>query len=100
MVACLVAVAGAAGQPAEAVQAPGLADPDAEVTELLKGLRQAVQRGVEVPRQLEGQAEVAEDGRMERVLFATGTGAWMYQAEVRALLRRLSRAADFPPELA
>ena len=35
-----------------------------------------------------------------RVLFATGTGARMYRAEVRALLRRLGRAAGFPPALA
>lgn len=34
-----------------------------------------------------------------RVLFATGTGARMYRAEVRALLRRLGRAADLPDEL-
>jgi hypothetical protein len=31
-----------------------------------------------------------------QVLFATGTGARMYRAEARALLRRLSRAAGFP----
>jgi integrase/recombinase XerD len=35
-----------------------------------------------------------------RVLFATGTGARMYRAEVRNLLRRLGRAAGLPPELA
>jgi hypothetical protein len=35
-----------------------------------------------------------------RVLFATGTGARMYRAEVRALLRRLGRAAGLPPALA
>jgi integrase/recombinase XerD len=35
-----------------------------------------------------------------RVLFATGTGARMYRAEVRALLRRLGQAAGLPPELA
>jgi len=35
-----------------------------------------------------------------RVLFATGTGARMYRAEVRALLRRLGRAAGLPAELA
>lgn len=35
-----------------------------------------------------------------RVLFATGTGARMYRAEVRALLRRLGRAAGLPGELA
>jgi site-specific recombinase XerD len=35
-----------------------------------------------------------------RVLFATGTGARMYRAEVRALLRRLGRAADLPAALA
>ena len=35
-----------------------------------------------------------------RVLFTTGTGARMYRAEVRALLRRLGRAAGFPPALA
>jgi integrase/recombinase XerD len=34
-----------------------------------------------------------------RVLFATGTGARMYRAEVRGLLRRLGRAADLPEEL-
>ena len=34
-----------------------------------------------------------------RVLFATGTGARMYRAEVRALLRRLGRAAGLPDEL-
>jgi integrase/recombinase XerD len=34
-----------------------------------------------------------------RVLFATGTGARMYRAEVRALLRRLGRAAGLPEEL-
>ena len=35
-----------------------------------------------------------------RVLFATGTGARMYRAEVRALLRRLGRAAGLPTSLA
>ena len=35
-----------------------------------------------------------------RVLFATGTGARMYRAEVRALLRRLGRAAGLPEDLA
>ncbi len=35
-----------------------------------------------------------------RVLFATGTGARMYRAEVRTLLRRLGRAADLPEDLA
>jgi integrase/recombinase XerD len=35
-----------------------------------------------------------------RVLFATGTGARMYRAEVRALLRRLGRAAGLPGDLA
>ena len=35
-----------------------------------------------------------------RVLFATGTGARMYRAEVRALLRRLGRAANLPVGLA
>ena len=35
-----------------------------------------------------------------RVLFATGTGARMYRAEVRTLLRRLGRAAGFPEDLA
>ena len=35
-----------------------------------------------------------------RVLFATGTGARMYRAEVRALLRRLGRAAELPAALA
>jgi integrase/recombinase XerD len=35
-----------------------------------------------------------------RVLFATGTGARMYRAEVRALLRRLGRIAGLPAELA
>jgi site-specific recombinase XerD len=35
-----------------------------------------------------------------RVLFATGTGARMYRAEVRALLRRLGRAAGLPSVLA
>jgi site-specific recombinase XerD len=35
-----------------------------------------------------------------RVLFATGTGARMYRAEVRALLRRLGHAAGLPAELA
>ena len=35
-----------------------------------------------------------------RVLFATGTGARMYRAEVRALLRRLARAAGLPASLA
>jgi site-specific recombinase XerD len=34
-----------------------------------------------------------------RILFATGTGARMYRAEVRALLRRLGRGADLPEEL-
>lgn len=34
-----------------------------------------------------------------RVLFATGAGARMYRAEVRALLRRLGRAAGLPEEL-
>jgi integrase len=34
-----------------------------------------------------------------RVLFAAGTGARMYRAEVRALLRRLGRAAALPPVL-
>ena len=34
-----------------------------------------------------------------RVLFATGTGARMYRAEVRALLRRLGRTAGLPEEL-
>ena len=32
-----------------------------------------------------------------RALFATGAGARMYRAEVRALLRRLGRAAGLPP---
>jgi hypothetical protein len=35
-----------------------------------------------------------------RVLFVTGTGARMYRAEVRALLRRLGRAAGLPADLA
>ena len=35
-----------------------------------------------------------------RVLFATGTGARMYRAEVRTLLRRLGRAAGLPTTLA
>jgi site-specific recombinase XerD len=35
-----------------------------------------------------------------RVLFATGTGARMYRAEVRAVLRRLGRAAGLPASLA
>jgi site-specific recombinase XerD len=35
-----------------------------------------------------------------RVLFATGTGARMYRAEVRALLHRLGRAAGLPAGLA
>jgi site-specific recombinase XerD len=35
-----------------------------------------------------------------RVLFATGTGARMHRAEVRALLRRLGRAAGLPASLA
>ena len=35
-----------------------------------------------------------------RVLFATGTGARMYRAEVRGLLRRLGRAAGLPDSLA
>jgi integrase/recombinase XerD len=35
-----------------------------------------------------------------RVLFATGTGARMYRAEVRTLLRRLGRAAGLSPGLA
>ena len=35
-----------------------------------------------------------------RVLFSTGTGARMYRAEVRALLRRRGRAADLPATLA
>ena len=35
-----------------------------------------------------------------RVLFATGTGARIYRAEVRALLRRLGRAAGLPADLA
>jgi site-specific recombinase XerD len=35
----------------------------------------------------------------QRVLFATGTGARMYRAEVRALLRRLGRSAGLPAEL-
>jgi site-specific recombinase XerC len=35
-----------------------------------------------------------------RVLFATGTGARMYRAAVRALLRRLGRAAGLPADLA
>jgi len=35
-----------------------------------------------------------------QVLFATGTGARMYRAEVRALLRRLGLAAGLPPALA
>ena len=35
-----------------------------------------------------------------RVLFATGTGARMYRAEVRALLHRLGRAAGLPDDLA
>jgi len=35
-----------------------------------------------------------------RMLFATGTGARMYRAEVRALLRRLGRAAGLPKDLA
>ena len=35
-----------------------------------------------------------------RVLFATGAGARMYRAEVRALLRRLGRAAGLPAALA
>ena len=34
-----------------------------------------------------------------RVLFATGTGARMYRAEVRALLRRLGREVGFPEVL-
>jgi Phage integrase family len=34
-----------------------------------------------------------------RVLFATGTGARMYRAEVRTLLRRLGRAAGLPAGL-
>jgi len=34
-----------------------------------------------------------------RVLFATGTGARMYRAEVRTLLRRLGRAAGLPEVL-
>ena len=35
-----------------------------------------------------------------RVLFATGTGARRYRAEVRAVLRRLGRAAGLPASLA
>jgi site-specific recombinase XerD len=35
-----------------------------------------------------------------RILFATGTGARMYRAEVRTLLRRLDRAAGLPDQLA
>jgi integrase/recombinase XerD len=35
-----------------------------------------------------------------RVLFATGTGARMYRAEVRVLLRRLAHAAGLPADLA
>jgi integrase/recombinase XerD len=35
-----------------------------------------------------------------RVLFATGTGARMYRAEIRTLLHRLGRAAGLPNELA
>jgi len=35
-----------------------------------------------------------------RVLFATGSGARMYRAEVRALLRRLGQAAGLPADLA
>jgi integrase/recombinase XerD len=35
-----------------------------------------------------------------RVLFATGTGARMYRAEVRSLLRRLGRAAGLSAALA
>jgi site-specific recombinase XerD len=35
-----------------------------------------------------------------RVLFATGSGARMYRAEVRALLRRLGHAAGLPADLA
>ena len=35
-----------------------------------------------------------------RVLFATGTGARMYRAEVRALLRHIGRAAGLPAALA
>ena len=35
-----------------------------------------------------------------RVLFATGTGARMYRAEVRALLQRLGHAAGLPGALA
>lgn len=35
-----------------------------------------------------------------RVLFATGSGAPMYRAEVRALLRRLGHAAGLPADLA
>ena len=69
VVACLVAVAGAAGQLAEAVQDHGLADPDAEVAGLFKGLGQAVQRGVEVACKLEGQSEVVEGGRLERAVL-------------------------------
>ena len=34
------------------------------------------------------------------MLFATGTGTRMYRAEVRALLRRLGRAAGLPEDLA
>jgi hypothetical protein len=42
----------------------------------------------------------AEAAVRRRVLFATGTGARLYRAEVRALLRRLGRAAGLPAELA
>src|SRR5690348_10840536 len=47
-----------------------------------------------------GQAPPAVPGgtaaARRRVLFATGTGARMYRAEVRALLRRLGQAAGLP----
>jgi site-specific recombinase XerD len=35
-----------------------------------------------------------------RVLFATGTGARMYRAQVRTLLRRLGQTAGLPASLA
>ena len=35
-----------------------------------------------------------------RILFATGTGARMYRAEIRALLRRLGHAAGLPGGMA